>query len=328
MSLSAQPAWRGLVGRDQLVADLRSLGLRRGPDLLIHCSLRQVGRIDGGAATLLAAILEVAGPEATLVVPTQTTLNSLTSRAFLSATAGLDAEERARFVAAMPGFDPARTPSTGMGAFAEHLRTHPSAARSGHPQVSFAAIGPGARACTSVHDLDCHLGDRSPLGWLYAAQAAILLLGVGYSACTAFHLAEYHLPGVPPRRLYRCFTAQGQTRVEHEFTDIELDDSDFGMLGSELESTVERGALPGLRRGRVGEATSRLVALRTAVDFARSWLTVHRRRLSYGKVSHIETASELSINTGRTYPGARDRAGGETRIVRPWDAVFPELCSR
>jgi aminoglycoside 3-N-acetyltransferase len=299
--LSPRPAWR----RDRLVADLRSLGLRRGQDLLIHSSLRQVGWIGGGAATLLAAILEVAGPAATLVVPTQTTLNSLSSSAFLAVTAGLDAQERARFVAAMPGFDPVSTPSTGMGAFAEYLRTRPSAVRSSHPQVSFAALGPGAQACTCVHDLDCHLGDRSPLGWLYAADAAILLLGVGYSACTAFHLAEYHLPGARQRR-YRCFTARGGTRIEHEFTDIDLDDSDFGLLGSELESAAERGALPGLRRGQVGSAACRLVALRTAVDFACSWLSVHRGRVTLRHSTHDGTA-ELSNITGHTYPGARER---------------------
>ncbi len=273
--MTSEPPRRGLVGRDRVVADLRSLGLQRGQDLLIHCSLRRLGGIDGGAATLLDALLDVAGPEATLVVPAQTTLNSLTSSAFLTATAGLDAEERARFVAAMPGFDPANTPSTGMGAFAEYVRTRSSAFRSGHPQVSFAAIGPGARACTSVHDLDCHLGDRSPLGWLYDAGATIVLLGVGYSVCTAFHLAEYRLPGVP-RRSYRCFTAEGRTRVEHEFTDIDLDDSDFELLGSELESAATQDRMSGLRKGQVGSAICRLMPLRMAVDFARSWLEVHR----------------------------------------------------
>jgi len=277
--LALRPSWRGLVGRDQLAADFRSLGLQPGRDLLIHCSLRRVGRIDGGAATLLDAILDVVGPEATLVVPTQTTTNSLTSSAFLAATAGLDEEERDRFIAAMPGFDPASTPSTGMGAFAEHLRTRPSASRSSHPQVSFAAIGPGATACTSVHDLDCHLGDHSPLGWLYDANAAIVLLGVGYSVCTAFHLAEYHLPGVPPRRSYQCFTAEGGTRVQHEFTDIDLDDSDFELLGAELESTADRDTTSGLRQGQVGSAACRLVPLRTAVDFARSWLDARRGRV-------------------------------------------------
>jgi FxsC-like protein len=285
-------AGRGIVGRDQLAADFRSLGLERGRDLLVHCSLRQVGRIDGGAATLLNAILDVAGPQSTLVVPTQTTLNSPTSHLFLATTADLSAKERARFVAAMPGFDPDRTPASGMGAFAECVRTHPSAVRSSHPQVSFAAIGPRARDCTSVHDLDCHLGDRSPLAWLYAADAAVLLLGVGYSACTAFHLAEYRLPGAPPRRPYNCFTVEGETRVEYEYTDVDLDDSDFELLGLELESTAERDALPGLRSGQVGAAACKLLALRIAVDFACSWLAVRRGRTASGERLATEPSKE------------------------------------
>ncbi len=274
-----RPSRHGLAGREQLAADLQALGLQRGQDLLlVHCSLRQVGRVDGGTASLLNAIQDVAGPEATIVVPAQTTLNSLTSSAFRAATAGLDAEERARFIAAMPGFDPATTPSTGMGVFAEHVRTRPSARRSSHPQVSFAAVGPSAGACTSVHDLDCHMGERSPLGWLYAADAAILLLGVGYSVCTAFHLAEYRLPGEPPRRSYHCFTVEGGMRVEHEFTDIDLDDRDFGLMGAELEATAGLSITSGLRRGQVVSAICRLIPLRMAVDFACSWLRTHRGR--------------------------------------------------
>ncbi len=272
-------AGRGLIGRDQLAEDLLALGLRRGQDLLVHCSLRQIGWVHGGAATLHGAILEVAGPDATLVVPTETTWNSLTSDAFRAATAGLDATERARYIAAMPGFHPATTPSAGMGAFAEHVRTRPAAHRSSHPQTSFAAIGPRARACTSIHDLDCHLGDRSPIGWLYAADAAILLLGVGYSVCTAFHLAEYLLPDAPRLRSYHCFTTHGGTRVAHEFTDIHLDDSDFEQIGVELDSIAGWDSTAGPRRGHVGSAESRLVPFRIAVDFACSWLGNHRRKM-------------------------------------------------
>jgi aminoglycoside 3-N-acetyltransferase len=274
-----RPPEHGLVDHNQLAADLRSLGLQRGQDLLVHCSLREIGWVEGGPAALLSAILEVAGPEATLVVPTSTMWNSFTSNHFRDATAGLDAEERARYVAAMPGFDPASTPSDGMGVFAEHVRTRPSACRSSHPQASFAAIGPGAHACTSVHDLDCHLGDRSPMGWLYAANAAILLLGVGYSVCTAFHLAEYHLPGAPPVRSYHCFTSHGGTRVEQASVDIHLDDSDFELLGTELDSTAGQGCTSDLRRGHVGSAECRLVPFRLAVDFACSWLETHRRKM-------------------------------------------------
>jgi aminoglycoside 3-N-acetyltransferase len=271
------PRERGLPGRDQLAADVRSLGVRQGLDLLVHCSLRRVGRIDGGAATLLNAIQDATGPDATIVVPTHTADNSLSSAAFRAATAGMDARERARFVAAMPGFDPISTPSSRMGAFAEYVRTRTAACRSSHPQASFAAIGPQAHACTRVHDLDCHLGERSPLGWLYAADAAILLLGVGYSVCTAFHLAEYRTPGDPPRRSYRCFTTSGGSRVEHEFTDIDLHDGDFDLLGADLEEAAALDVTSGLGRGHVGSAECRLVPLRAAVDFAGSWLPCHRR---------------------------------------------------
>lgn len=271
-----RPARLSPVDRAQLAAGFRSLGLLRGQHLLVHCSMSQIGWIVGGAATLLNAILDVAGPDATLVVPTHTTLNSDTSAAFRAATAGLDTDARAQYLADMPGFNPASTPSTGMGKFAEYVRTLPSASRSSHPQASFAAIGPGARDCTSVHDLDCHLGERSPLGWLYAADAAILLLGVGYSECTAFHLAEYRLPGALPRRLYRCFTARGQTRVEHEFTDVDLDDSDFGRLGADLEARFELDTGSVLRYRQVGSAPCRLVPVRAAVDFACDWLQIHR----------------------------------------------------
>lgn len=268
----------GLVSRDRLTADLVSLGLRRGQDLLVHCSLRKVGRIEGGAATLLDALLDAAGPNTTLVVPAQTVHNSLTSRAFLAAVAGLDAEGRARLIAGMPGFDPATTPSAGMGAFAEYVRTRPGAHRSSHPQTSFAAVGPRARACMSGHDLECHLGERSPLGWLYAADAGILLLGVDYAVCTAFHLAEYRVPGPPRLRRYRCFTAERGTRAEHEFTDHDLDDSDFGLLGAGLESAAELDPAVSIHRGPVGSATCRLVSLRVAVDYALRWLEIHRER--------------------------------------------------
>lgn len=267
--LTLSPPRSGQIGRDRLGADLASLGLRRGQDLLVHCSLRQFGRIDGGAATLLAAIHDVASPGATIAVPAQTAGNSLTSRAFRTATAHMGAEELTRFVAAMPGFDPVITPSAGMGAFAEYVRTRPAASRSSHPQTSFAAVGPQAAVSMAVHDLDCHFGGRSPLSWLYAADAAIVLLGVGYTVCTAFHLAEYQLLG--PQRRYHCFTLEAGTRVQREFTDIELDDSDFGVLGADLDLT------PAPRHGHVGPAPCRLVPLRAAVDFAAEWLKIHRQ---------------------------------------------------
>jgi aminoglycoside 3-N-acetyltransferase len=262
--------------REPIAADLRSLGLRSGQDLLIHCSLRAIGPVAGGAATLLAAIRDVAGPAATLVVPTHTSWNSLTSRRFLAATTGLDDTARARYIADLPGFAQESTPSE-MGAFAEHVRTRPGALRSAHPQTSFAALGPGAAAATSRHDLDCHLGERSPLGWLYDVGAAIVLIGVGYSACTAFHLAEYKRSGELPLRRYHCFVASGGERRQYAFTDLDLVDDDFELIGAALDDASWPDAADAPRPGRVAMADASWLPMRGAVDFARSWMEEHRR---------------------------------------------------
>jgi aminoglycoside 3-N-acetyltransferase len=163
-----------------------------------------------------------------------------------------------------------------MGVLAEHIRTYPGARRSAHPQSSFAAVGPRANQAMAVHDLDCHLGERSPLGWLYDADAAILLIGVGYSVCTAFHLAEYRWTSKPRMRDYRCFTVSAGKRTELQFTDIDLDDSDFEQIGAALEAAAWPAPDTAPRRGHVGMAPCVLLPLRTAVDFACSAMAASR----------------------------------------------------
>ncbi|WP_438268572.1 aminoglycoside N(3)-acetyltransferase [Micromonospora peucetia] len=262
----------GLLRHGTLTVGLRALGLSPGATVLVHCALSRVGRVAGGPAALLAALRDVLGGAGTVVVPTQTAGNSTTSRPFRVATAGLTAAEVAEAEAAIAPFDPRRSPAEGMGIFAEHVRRQPGAARSRHPQTSFAALGPDAARLTAVHDLDCHLGERSPLGALYATDAVVLLLGVDWSVCTAFHLAEYRLRRPPADRAYRCYVrdADGR-RVRRDFQAPDLHDTDFPLIGGDLTNAGP------VRTGRVGGADCRLVGLRTAVDFARGWMDEHRR---------------------------------------------------
>jgi aminoglycoside 3-N-acetyltransferase len=253
-----------------LAAALRDLGVRPGRDLLVHCSLRRLDPVPAGPATVLAAVRAAAGPDATIVVPAQTPQNSPTSMAFLTATRGMTSEQAAAFRDGLPGFDPATTPA-GMAGFAEHVRTRPGAGRSGHPLTSFAAYGPRAARCTAVHRLDSLLGDGSPLGWLYEHDAAVLLLGVGYEACTALHLAEYRVPGLRPRRGYRCLVARDGARTELEFTGLAVDDSWLEEFGRRLDRE------PFTRVGQVGDAFIRSIPMRPMVDAAVSWLSDRRR---------------------------------------------------
>jgi aminoglycoside 3-N-acetyltransferase len=261
---------RQAAGLRELVSDLADLGLTRGRHVLINCAMSRLGPVNGGPDTLLRALQEVVGPAAAVVVPTQTANNSTTSRFYLAATKGMTSVQRQEYEKSLPGFDSA-TPSHAMGALAEHVRRHPCAVRSAHPQTSFAALGAAAKDLMGVHDLASHLGERSPLGALYAADALTLLLGVDYDKCTALHLAEYRLAQPLPMKTYTCFTREGGNRVTRTFSAPDLDDGQFSALAVELRRQ------PWARSGRVGSARAHLLPIRAAVDFAVDWMSRRRQ---------------------------------------------------
>ena len=51
------PARADMITRAQLVADLRRLGLKSGMDVMVHSSLSKVGPVEGGAETVVDALL-------------------------------------------------------------------------------------------------------------------------------------------------------------------------------------------------------------------------------------------------------------------------------
>ncbi|MGD0702418.1 MAG: AAC(3) family N-acetyltransferase [Trebonia sp.] len=270
---------RGLSLED-LAAELRALGVRAGQTLLVHASLASLGWVDGGAATVVAALRAAVGAAGNVVVFTGTEENSTTSRAHLARIAGLNPGQVAQFRNRMAAFDRERTP-TGSGRIAEELRTTEGAVRSDHPQASFAALGPRAAELMGGHALNCHHGRRSPLGRMYALaadgqlDAAVLMLGVSYHACTALHLAEYRYPvGRPSRypaaRTYSCVTSVGGRRRWTLYRDAALDDSDFEKIGEHLDKEIAE------HQGYVGEAPSRLLPFRAVVDHATNWMREYR----------------------------------------------------
>jgi aminoglycoside 3-N-acetyltransferase len=259
------------VDRARLEESLAAAGLRHGRHVLVNCAMGQLGWIEGGAPALLAALRAVIGPDATVVTPTQTANNSTSSPIFRNLTRGMTRSQRNAFVKRMPGFDRRTTPSFRMGMLAEYVRTADHAVRSAHPQTSFAAIGPDAGELMRVHRLDCHLGEHSPLGALYAAGASVLLLGVGFEHCTMLHLAEYRVPGQRRIRRYRCFVERGDgRRVRRDFRAVDLDDSDFRRIGEHLRSR------PFVTEGPVGMGQAIVMPAREAVDATVDWMKVHR----------------------------------------------------
>jgi aminoglycoside 3-N-acetyltransferase len=261
-------AGRGPVTVAMLVDDLTGLGVEPGMTLLVHSSLSSLGWVCGGPQAVIEALLATLGPRGTLVVPTHSGANS----------------DPARWVAPpvpepwwpiiraqMPAFDPHLTPTRGMGQVPDCLLRHPAARRSGHPQVSFAAVGHHAREVTSGHRIDEQLGITSPLGRVYDLDGSVLLLGVGHDRNTSLHLAEY-LGTWPSKHSVvqgAAVVVDGERRWV-TFTDLDIDEVDFPAIGGAFEAT-------GLvHRGRVGHGDGALMPQRPLVDFAVRWMGRHR----------------------------------------------------
>lgn len=254
--------------RARLAADLAALGLPRGGVLLAHLSLSALGWTAGGALTLLDALGDALGPAGTLVLPAFS--SDLSEPRYWQAPPVPEAWwDTIR--AELPAFDPARTPTRGLGRAPELFRTLPGVLRSSHPSSSFAARGPAAAELLARHPLDLPLGEDSPLARLYERDAAVLLLGVGHERNTSLHLAE-HRASWPSKRTLRqgAPVLEAGVRRWAEFEELDVRDDDFPACGLAFAASGAE------RRGRVARAEARLFRQRELVDFASEWFSRSR----------------------------------------------------
>lgn len=256
--------------RASLAADLASLGVERGMTLMVHSSLSRLGFVAGGAQAVVLALLDAVGPDGTLMMPTHSTGNSEPS---WWSNPPIPESWWGTVRETMPAYDPAITPTRGMGAIVECFRRLPDVTRSAHPSMSAAAIGPNAATLVGDHPLDHGLGGTgSPQGRLYELDGHILLLGVTHANNTSLHVAEYQSP--PPGG-YETLTHGAAAVVDGErhwvtFDSYPDDESDFEALGDAFaETRLER-------RGPVGAGTGRLMRSRDIIDFGAGWLKTHR----------------------------------------------------
>jgi aminoglycoside 3-N-acetyltransferase len=255
------------VTQASLGDDLRGLGVRAGGVLLVHSSLSALGWVCGGAQAVVGALLDALGDAGTLVVPTHTGGNS--DPAQWQAPPVPEAWWPV-IRATMPAYDPAITPARGLGAVPELARTWPGALRSGHPQDSFAAIGPHAETVTAGHALESGLGERSPLARIHDLDGDVLLLGVDHRSNTSLHLSEHRVPR-PRRESYgAAFRGADGRRRWATWEGVAADQSDFGGLGAAFD------AGGGVTVGRVGVGEARLMRQRELVAFGVAWMTEHR----------------------------------------------------
>ncbi|MCC7262001.1 MAG: AAC(3) family N-acetyltransferase [Candidatus Latescibacteria bacterium] len=212
--------------------------------MLVHSSLRSFGRVEGGAHTVVQALLDLLGQAGTLVVPTF-------HHSFF-------------WGGPQQVWNREQTPSY-MGLISETARTWPGARRSAHAPHPLAAIGAHAedlsgRRNTSVYAFD------SPFYRLLELDAWVLLMGVDFNVCTLLHLVE-ELAEVPYRYwddLTGTVVLDGQASVQ-TFPFMRRHPgvhNDFLRCGRELE---QQGLV---QRTQVGPSLWRALRVRRLCDFA------------------------------------------------------------
>lgn len=233
--------------RESLTRDLRRIGLRSGDKVVVHSSLKAIGKTDGGAETVVSALLDAVGPAGLLAVPT--------------------------FSYQATRFNPATEPSV-TGAITETVRHWPSAVRSWHPTHSWAMIGPDAARIAEGHHLIGGVSFGSPLDRIAQAGGKILLLGVGHAANTTIHVGETHarVPylDIPffadsPRT---ATVIAGEREIPVDLIDPSGCSRSFGMV----EYILRRDE--SIRDGKIGNAISHLMSGVDVIDAAKEILAV------------------------------------------------------
>lgn len=231
---------------------LRQLGLDQGDVVEVHSSLSSFGHVIGGAATVIDALMNVVGPEGTLVM----------SAYPVSPAIPLTEEEKARGLAwKVHILDSSADEPTGMGVIADTFRQRPDA-----------ICGPSLhRVCAWGRDAQQHsqgyaqlLDASDPVrdGWA-------LLIGVGIDRCSSMHQAEARV-GLPAE-IAKIF--QVPEDIEKDYP-AELWGIGYGSTPDDAWAKVwaeaDRRGL--IKRQRIGRAECALFKARAVVGIYEEWL--------------------------------------------------------
>ena len=223
-----------MIGRRELVRDLRRLGVAPGMDLMVHSSLAAIGLVEGGAETVVDALLQAVGKRGTLLVPSF--------------------NHRAATV-----FNRLTTPTTN-GAIPDALWRRPQAERSMHPTHAVAAIGPRASDYCHRHLEAGIWAPESPIGKLVHGGGYILALGTTHDTSTAYHVAELSVPcGCIESFALKDRIVREDGTVD-EVLGLAFRNGPCPVPTHKLDSTLDRRKLQ--RRGKVGQADCELVKAR------------------------------------------------------------------
>lgn len=172
-----------------IVLQLQEMGISAGDTLLVHSSLSKMGYVEGGAKTVVSALMEVVGTDGHLLMPTSPN-NHL----------------QLEYVQRLSEFDVLKSPST-LGAISEYFRKLPDVKRSLHPTEPVSCWGKDAAFYVGSHfgQLTPY-NENSPFYKVADTNGKILMIGVTLdNAGTNLHCLEDAVDFKYPVYCYEIF---------------------------------------------------------------------------------------------------------------------------
>ncbi len=200
--LEKQKTSKKNITSEQLIIDLKKIGLSKGDSVLVHSSMSKIGYLENGPATLIDALETVIGNDGTLLMPAFPAPGSNSS-----------------YLKNNPVFDYHKTKSK-MGAISEYFRLLPNVKRSLHPTDSVCALGPLADYYTNTHFKQITpYNELSPFRKIGEKKGKILMLGTTLNgACTNLHTLEDAVPFKYPVYDLKIFDADMIDENGNHFT--------------------------------------------------------------------------------------------------------------
>lgn len=251
-----------------LTEHLQRCGLAAGQTVLVHMAMSKLGWVMGGAQAVIEALIAAVGPTGTIVMVTNSNDNTDPSE---WSNPPIPESWWQAYRDHAPAYDPAKTPTRGMGVVPELFRTWPGVLRSSHPAFSLAAFGRNAAQLTANHTLHEDFGHDTPIGKLYQLDGHVLLLGVDHFNNTSLHHAEFRAdyPGKATLATGSAMLVDGKRQWVAYDAQVTHSD-DFGQIGDAFDKAYN------IPINKIADADVRFFKQRDVVDFAVQWMEANR----------------------------------------------------
>jgi aminoglycoside 3-N-acetyltransferase len=187
------------ISKNDIFLALKNLDIKKGDTLMVHSSLKGLGKIENGPKDIINAILELIGDNGNVLMPAFTISGSMYET--------LSNKELL--------FDPTNTENISTGVISKVFSKDFATKRSIHPTHSISCMGPLANYFCEYHaETGNNFGEGTPFGKALEVNAKILGIGVDFKPITFYHVLE----DLYPNYFTNCYLADEiQIKAKNHF---------------------------------------------------------------------------------------------------------------